>query len=66
MSDETFFPGRPRLMTPEAARDIARSYKALAQNYTEVSMPRQAANALAESQWWMTYALALSQTKGET
>jgi hypothetical protein len=65
MSDEPFFPGRPRLMTPEAARDIARGYKGLAMTFTEADMHRDAARAMQDSQWWLTYALALSQTKGE-
>ncbi len=56
-------PGRPRLMTPEAARDIARGHKALADLY-QATGDRIAANREnTESQWWLTYALALSQTK---
>lgn len=65
MSDEPYFPGRPRLMSPEAARDIARSFKALAENFAEASMPRDAARAMSDSAWWLTYSITLSQTKGE-
>jgi len=64
MSDEPFFPGRPRLMAPETARDIARAYRGLAENFTEAQMPREASRAMSDSLWWMTYSLALSQTKG--
>jgi hypothetical protein len=28
-------------------------------------MPRDAARAMSDSQWWLTYAIALSQTNGE-
>ena len=65
MSDEPFFPGRPPLMKPEAARDIARLYKALAGSFEAERMPRDAARAMSDSQWWFTYAIALSQTNGE-
>lgn len=64
MSDEPFFPASPRLMSPEAARDIARQYKGLAESFTETGDPRRANAAHRDSQWWMTYALALSQTNG--
>ena len=65
MSDEPFFPGRPRLMTPEAARDIARGHKALADLYLATGDRVAANRQQQDSVWWMTYALALSQTKGD-
>lgn len=65
MSDEPFFPGRPRLMAPEAARDIARGHKALADLYLAAGDRTNANRQHQDSQWWLTYALALSQTKGD-
>jgi hypothetical protein len=65
MSDEPFMPDRPRLMTPEAARDIARLYKALEASFSDTGDTRAANRAHRDSQWWMTYSLALSQTKPE-
>jgi hypothetical protein len=64
MSDEPFL-GRPRLMTAEAARDIARLYRALEDSFTETGDPRAANRAHRDSQWWLTYALALSQTNSD-
>ncbi len=65
MSDEPFFPERPRIMSAAAARDIARGHKALADLYL-ASGDRIAANRQQqESAWWLTYSLALSQTKGD-
>ena len=62
MSDEQLFPDRPRLMTPEAARDIARLYKALSTTFASTGDTRATANAYRESNWRLTYALAPSQT----
>ena len=55
---------RVPLMPPDKARDIARSCKFLADEYAEVGMPRQAANMLRESNWWMAYAISLAQRPG--
>ena len=33
MSDEPFFPERPRLMSADKARDIARGHKSMAGHY---------------------------------
>lgn len=64
MSDEPFTLAPTRLMTAERARDVARSYKALATHLTELGVIREATLALRDSQWWLTYALVLSQTAG--
>jgi hypothetical protein len=62
MSDEQFLPDQPALMSPIKARNIARSLKYLAEQYADARMPRQATRTMQDSQWWMTYALSLSQT----
>ena len=51
------------LMSPEKARDVARAYRTLSDHLTEYGLPRQAGIALRDSQWWLTYAIALAQTK---
>jgi hypothetical protein len=56
---------RVPIMPAEKARDIARSYKFLADDYTEVGMARQAASMLRESNWWMAYAISLAQAEGK-
>lgn len=50
------------LMTADKARDVGRSYKALADHLTEFGLPRQAAAAMRDSQWWLAYSIALAQT----
>jgi hypothetical protein len=50
------------LMSAEKARDVGRAYKALADHLTEFGLPRQAAAATRDSQWWLTYSIALAQT----
>jgi hypothetical protein len=67
MSDDSaFLPPQPPLMTPDQARDLGRSYKALADHLAELKMPRQASMAMRDSQWWLTYAIALAQTEKPT
>ena len=61
MSDESPESRRVPLMPAEKARDIALSYKFLADDYADVGMARQAANMLRESNWWMGHAIALAQ-----
>jgi hypothetical protein len=53
------------LMSSEQARDTARSYKFLADDYTNVGMARQAANMLRVSNWWMGYAISLAQAEAK-
>lgn len=63
MSDDPFFPPNPRLMDPAIARDIARGHKALAELYERAGDRTRANRELQDSQWWLTYALTLSQTR---
>ena len=63
MSDEPFFPERPRLMSPDKARDIARGHKAMAGLYEFAGDRTGARREQEESLWWLAYAMALSQTK---
>lgn len=53
---------RPPLMTPEKARDIARSYQGLAEQFAETGAQRSHDRAMRDSQWWLTYALRLAHT----
>lgn len=63
MSDEPPFmlPPTP-LMSADKARDVARAYKALGTHLTEMGLQREAALAMRDSQWWLTYSIALAQT----
>jgi hypothetical protein len=62
-----FFPPPTPLMSADKARDVARAYKALANHLTEFGLPREAALGMRDSQWWLTYSIALTQTgKGES
>lgn len=49
-------------MAPEAAQELARDWKGLAQSYADQGMLREAQRAESESQWWLTYSISLSQT----
>lgn len=49
-------------MSVEKARDVGRAYKSLADHLTEFGLPHQAALATRDSQWWLTYSIALAQT----
>jgi hypothetical protein len=62
MSDEAFLPPQPPLMSAVKARNIARSYKALADQFEEAGDRLRATLAMRDSQWWMAYAISLSQT----
>jgi hypothetical protein len=66
MSDEPFLLPPVPLMTPAKARDAARLYKAMADHLTELGLRQQANVATRDSQWWMTYSIALAQTKDES
>ena len=63
MSDDAYFPYRPALMSAPRARDLSRIYKGLALQLRAEGFPAEAAQAERDSMWWMTYAVALSQTK---
>lgn len=63
-SDDQLYPPPPIvMMTPERARDIARSLKALAEQFTDAHMPRQAARYERDAQWYLGYALVLAATQ---
>jgi hypothetical protein len=62
MSDDPFIIPPVPLMTPDRARDVGRAYKALADQLNEAGLARQAAVALRDSNWWLTYAITLAQT----
>ena len=60
MSDPLFgLPPIP-LMTPERARDVARSYKALADHLRDLGVIADATRAERQSQWWLNYSIALA------
>jgi hypothetical protein len=61
VSDEPFgLPGIP-LVNATRARDIARAYKALAENLEDARALAEARRAERQSNWWMTYSIALAQ-----
>lgn len=60
-----FLPTPTPLMTPEAARDLARSLKALSEQFAGAGAVAEARNALTQSQWWLAYAQTLAQTKAQ-
>jgi len=62
MSDDPFMLPPPPLMSAEKARDLARAYKGMAIHLAELGVQREAARMERDSQWWMTYAISLSQT----
>jgi hypothetical protein len=62
MSDNPFFLPTPPLMTPEKARNLGRAYQAMAEHLSSAGVNREAARMERESQWWLTYSIALSQT----
>lgn len=59
-----FAPPLPPLMSVERARDIARTYKGFADQMAEFGLTRQSQLAMRDSQWWLTFSLALAQTNG--
>ena len=67
MSDTTppFFPPPPPLMSVAKARDVGRAYKAFSDHLAEFGLPREAALAMRDSQWWLAYSIALAQTSGK-
>jgi hypothetical protein len=60
MSDERFTPAMPGLMSAVRARDLARRYKGFA-DLIRADDPGGARHADQQSQWWLAYAIALSQ-----
>jgi len=63
VSDEPFHVPMPPMMSPEKARDIARLHKGFADQLRDFGQTAEAARAERQSQWWMTYSIALAQTK---
>ena len=59
--DDTLLP-QPPLVSAVRARNIARLYRGLADGLRREAMTREANAAERDSQWWLTYALSLSQT----
>jgi hypothetical protein len=52
-------------MSPERARLIARGYKAVAEQLAESGVRAEAARLERQSQWWLTYSIALAVKPGE-
>jgi len=65
MSDTPFALPPIPLMTAEKARDTARAYQALAEHLHEVGSRLEAGRLERQAQWWLTYSIALAQTKGD-
>jgi hypothetical protein len=62
MSDEPFqLLTTPPLVSAVQARDVARAYKGLADHLLGLRATAEARRLEQQSQWWMTYSLALSQ-----
>jgi hypothetical protein len=61
MSDDPF-PAQPALMSAIRARNLARLYKGFADALRQDRHERLALQAERDAQWWITYAVALSQT----
>jgi hypothetical protein len=59
---EASFPQQLELMSAVRARNLARTYKGLADQLRRDNYRREADLADRDSQWWLTYALSLSQT----
>jgi hypothetical protein len=61
MSDEAPFALPPiPLMSALKARNIARSYEAIAEQLEDAAMPDQAAAMSRRAAWWLAYATALA------
>jgi hypothetical protein len=63
MSDEPFMIPPIPIMSPEKARDVGRAYQGLAKHLTDIGVPTEAARLERTAQWWLTYSIALAQTK---
>lgn len=61
MSDESFLPPQPPLMSAVKARDLARSHKAMADHLRAEGDLGGSRLSEQQSQWWLNYAIALSQ-----
>jgi hypothetical protein len=63
MSDDPFTIPPIPMMSAEKARDVARAIQGLANHLTEIGVPTEAARFERTSQWWLTYSIALAQTR---
>jgi hypothetical protein len=61
MSDDPF-PAQPALMSAIRARNLSRLYKGFADACRRDGYDREYVLAERDAQWWMQYALSLSQT----
>jgi hypothetical protein len=61
MSDEPFLPHQPQLMSAVRARNLARHFKGFAINLRNDGFTVEANQAERDAQWWLNYAIALSQ-----
>ena len=61
MSDEPF-PYQPALMSAVRARNLSRIYKGLSAQLRREGFDDEAIQAERDAQWWMTFAVSLSQT----
>jgi hypothetical protein len=56
------FPMQPELMSAVRARNLARTYKGLADQLRRDNYRREADLAERDSNWWLMFAISLSQT----
>jgi hypothetical protein len=61
MSDETFATPPVPLMSALKARNIARSYEALAEQLEDAEMREQAATMGRRAKWWLAYSAVLAK-----
>ncbi|MBV8613129.1 MAG: hypothetical protein JOY66_05080 [Acetobacteraceae bacterium] len=66
MSDQPFNPPQVPLMPAEQARDVARGWKALAGQLANAGVLGEARYAERQSQWWLTYSIALAAKPPES
>lgn len=63
MSDDPFFLPGPPQVTAAQARETARLWKGMADHLASLRDGAGMRRALQESQWWMTYSVALGQSE---
>jgi hypothetical protein len=64
MSD-FLLPETPPLVTPAQPRDTGRMLLGMAEHFRGIGMPGEARRLERQSQWWLAYAIALSQIRPE-
>jgi hypothetical protein len=62
--DEPFSVPPAPFMNARKARDIGRAHQGWASYLTGQGLDAEAARAMRQAQWWLTYAIALAQTEG--